>query len=404
MSQQIRLASEKKENLTQNDLQNIRRSIDSTYEASVNSTKETIISQKKEIQDSINKVCELYKRGTQLKNDLQFYQTKMSSIIEKNRQIHEQTEYQKNQILIAQQKLLIFNTLNEVSRLNKEIQTNYQKINIPPNFVETFKAFKIKTSLLKLDDLYNDTFQKCQSYFKKDIQKYFSPDETSFSFKGVSEKWKILNFFELMPSFLISFWNFINTTFLQNLSKYNSPLIVSENKVSFKIENNEKNNPANFIKTSTLLLKSIIEKFNSLKIEISDEDLSKYANKSIEIGLSLQGGQERFLNEETANLCKLANIPIVNLADVMKEARLPIALDRCRVLLKEGKPFGVVITEMRQIMEGTNTDGVLKQITAMATHFWKDDKAKLQLAINPLISIGTIEALECVMMFDNAIH
>ena len=123
MSQQIRLASEKKENLTQNDLQNIRRSIDSTYEASVNSTKETIISQKKEIQDSINK---LYKRGTQLKNDLQFYQTKMSSIIEKNRQIHEQTEYQKNQILIAQQKLLIFNTLNEVSRLNKEIQTNYE--------------------------------------------------------------------------------------------------------------------------------------------------------------------------------------------------------------------------------------------------------------------------------------
>ena len=55
-------------------------------------------------------------------------------------------------------------------------------------------------------------------------------------------------------------------------------------------------------------------------------------------------------------------------------------------------------------MEGTNTDGILKQITAMATHFWKDDKSKLQIAINPLISIGTAEALECIMMLDSAIH
>ena len=211
MSQQILLASDRKEELNQKDIEDIHRKIDKTYEASVSSAREIINSQKKELQNSINKVCELHQRGIQLKNDLLFYQNKMTSLIEKNRQIHDQTEYQKKQIAISKQKLLIFNTLSEISKLNKFIQNNYQKRIISPNFVETFKIFKDKTSLLNLNNLYDDTFHQCQSYFKKDIQKYFSPDETSFSFKGISEKSKILNFFELMPTFIDSFWNFINS-------------------------------------------------------------------------------------------------------------------------------------------------------------------------------------------------
>lgn len=405
MSEQILIASGRKENLNQNDLESIQHSVENSYRISVNSTKNTIISSKQELQDSINRVTELYHRGMQLKNDLLFYQNKMTLIIDKNREIHEQAEYQKKQILIARQKLFIFNTLNEISKLNKEIQENYQKRNISPNFVEIFKTFKNQTSILKLDKLYNDTFNQCQSYFKKDINKYFSPNEKEFSLENLSKKSEILTFFELIPTFLESFWNFINSTFLHSLSSSKNKLNITKDKVSIEIEKtNEKNNSTDFIKSSTILLEAIIDKFNSLNIKINDEDIANYANNSIEIGLGLQGGQFQFLNDETAKLCKLANIPNVNLTDVMKQARLPMALDRCRQLLKEGKPFGVVITEMRQIMEGTNTDGVLKQITAMATYFWKDDKAKLQLAINPLISIGTPEALECVMMFDNAIH
>lgn len=404
MSQQIRLAADKKKELNLKDIENIHQKIDNTYEAPVSSTKDAINSKKKELQSSIDKVCELHQRGMQLKSDLDFYKNKMTSIIEKNRQIHEQAEYQKKQIAIAKQKLLIFNTLNEISKLQKEIQNNYQKSNISPSFVDTFEAFKAKTSLLKLGNLYEDIFNQCQSYFKKDINKYFSPDETSFSFKIITEKSKILRFFELIPIFIDSFWKYINSTFLPYLSKSNCSLTISEEKISFKIEGSEKNNPVYFIKSSSTLLKAIKEKFSELKIDISDEELAKYANKAIEIGLSLQGGPVQYLNDETAQLCQLANIPPVNLAKVMKEARLPVALDRCRDLLKEGKPFGTVISEMRQIMEGTNTDGVLKQITVMATHFWKDDKQKLQIAINPLISIGTAEALECIMMLDSAIH
>lgn len=405
MSEQILIASGRKEDLNQNDLESIQHSVENSYRISVNSTKNTIISSKQELQDSINRVTELYHRGMQLKNDLLFYQNKMTLIIDKNREIHEQAEYQKKQISIARQKLFIFNTLNEISKLNKEIQENYQKRNISPNFVETFKTFKNRTSILKLDKLYNDTFNQCQSYFKKDINKYFSPNEKEFSLENLSKKSEILTFFELIPTLLESFWNFINSTFLHSLSSSKNKLNITKDKVSIEIEKtNEKNNSTDFIKSSTILLEAIINKFNSLNIKINDEDIANYANNAIEIGLGLQGGQFQFLNDETAKLCKLANIPNVNLTDVMKQARLPMALDRCRNLLKEGKPFGVVITEMRQIMEGTNTDGVLKQITAMATYFWKDDKAKLQLAINPLISIGTPEALECVMMFDNAIH
>ncbi|KAK8895533.1 hypothetical protein M9Y10_024000 [Tritrichomonas musculus] len=405
MSEQILIASERKENLNQNDLESIQHSVEKSYRISVNSTKNTIISSKQELQDSINRVTELYYRGMQLKNDLLFYQNKMTLIIDKNREIHEQAEYQKKQILIARQKLFIFNTLNEISKLNKEIQENYQKRNVSPSFVETFKTFKNRTSILKLDKLYSDTFNQCQSYFKKDINTYFSPNEKEFSLENLSKKSEILTFFELIPTLLESFWNFINSTFLHSLSSSKNKLNITKDKVSIEIEKtNEKNNSTDFIKSSTILLEAIIDKFNSLNIKINDEDIANYANNSIEIGLGLQGGQFQFLNDETAKLCKLANIPKVNLTDVMKQARLPMALDRCRQLLKEGKPFGVVITEMRQIMEGTNTDGVLKQITAMATYFWKDDKAKLQLAINPLISIGTPEALECVMMFDNAIH
>ena len=124
----------------------------------------------------------------------------------------------------------------------------------------------------------------------------------------------------------------------------------------------------------------------------------------MDIGSTLHGGKNEELKQAANELCKLTNVQDLNIGDVIKNARLPTVLDHCRSLLIEGKPFGFVISEMKQIMAGANTDGVLKLLATMAIVIWKKDRSKLEPAITPLLAVGTKEALECIMMFNEIIN
>ncbi|OHT06371.1 hypothetical protein TRFO_05561 [Tritrichomonas foetus] len=379
----------------------MQKSITKTYESSVEPARNSILSQKSNLEKAISTITELHNRQLVLKNDLINHKTQMDAIIDKNRSFHDDFKKKEAELETARQRLFIFQTLAEINSLKNEIKQNYQrKIS---SIVENMKKLYEKTQKLTLNNLYNEIFTQCQSFYKNNMNIFINSNESSFSFNGFTEKLITLQYFELLDEFKEYFWNYINKIFVVKISQSKCTISFHNDAITINSEPNGTITSPEFINTSTKLLKIIIQKFKELKFELNDKDLEDYAHNSMEIGLTLFGGKPDALNQATSELCKLAKIENVNIVDIMKDARLPLVLDRCRSLLVENRPFAEVVKEMRKIMEGTSTEGILKKIAAMATVIWREDKTKIELAIPSLVSIGTKEALECIMMFDEVL-
>ena len=79
-------------------------------------------------------------------------------------------------------------------------------------------------------------------------------------------------------------------------------------------------------------------------------------------------------------------------------------LEKSREMLIKGSTLGDVIAEMKRMMKGFDTKGMIKKISILAVVIWKDDPDKLSCAISTLATINTIEAFECAVMFEQAIR
>ena len=403
MSEQIRIHAKGKEKLNKNDLRSMTESINQTYKQSVESAKQIISAEMNNLNDAMKEVSSLYKEKNEIIKSLNEYNEKMDKIINENRHFGEKIDKKNKELKIAQQKLFIFKRIQELKDIKTELENNYKKMALSKQLITTFKDFKDKCSSVNLINIYDDTYKLYFSYYKENLNIFIESNDNKFSFNKFEEKLITLDYFNLRNSFVQFFWNYINQTFVKNISKSQCKINYENNVVSI-IKQGENNTILEFFNLITDLLKFIIKVFETHHISIDNEILSTYTNNAMDIGSTLHGGKNEELKQAANELCKLTNVQDLNIGDVIKNARLPTVLDHCRSLLIEGKPFGFVISEMKQIMAGANTDGVLKLLATMAIVIWKKDRSKLEPAITPLLAVGTKEALECIMMFNEIIN
>ena len=90
--------------------------------------------------------------------------------------------------------------------------------------------------------------------------------------------------------------------------------------------------------------------------------------------------------------------------ELAKQSKLPQTLEKCRTMMKEGKLFGEAVDFMMSIFEGTPSDGILTKLSILALVEWKNDSEKLKTAFPIFIAIGTNEAIQCMMMFQERLN
>jgi len=157
----------------------------------------------------------------------------------------------------------------------------------------------------------------------------------------------------------------------------------------------------------TVLLESFIMFTNIFKDSFTENEpyvqdfLKIFAESVVEYASQLPGGKLNETEDQLDKLCSLVGLEKMCFVDVSKKNRLPKALEECRNMLNEGMPFGSVVERMNAIFKGSSSDGALSKISIMALAIWKEDLSKLQAAISVFSAIGTSEALECLVLFEN---
>lgn len=410
MTQQIIRAADNKDNLSKDDIENIQSKIHDIYDKHVNSTRQIILSQKDTLQASINSISEEYQQAIQIKGDLLNYQKELSSLIASTGHIREEMETKKQQISKYKRKIHILEELKSVSKLNKQIEEQSNTLNTTPDMLESeieplignFNSLKEKARVFNMTVFYDTKFQQCQHRFKSCFDNFILKEELSISFANItSKKIEFLRYFELIDAFYEFLGKVIHDTFLIPLSQSACDIILCDRKISLE-KKGKIPNSAEFIKSSTVLLKSLKQILNNFTIP--QAFLTNYANAAIQMSLKLKIVHTDFWNSEASNLCEATQIEKVDIITLMKSVRLPQIFQKCRELLLKDEPFAKVMSEIKHEMGSIENTGVLLDITVMATVIWKEKKMYLQAAIQSLQTIKTLEALECIIMLDKALQ
>jgi hypothetical protein len=149
------------------------------------------------------------------------------------------------------------------------------------------------------------------------------------------------------------------------------------------------------------LFKCVSSAFSKGGIEISIANRQRFVARVLAIASKsrIDSDVEAKVNE----LCEIAGVDHVDVKQEVERLKLAAVLGQYRTMLIEKRTLGDVVLEART-MFGGSLKGVLRQIVALATVIWNDDRNTLEAAIPTLLKLEPCdEAFESALLIEKAI-
>ena len=362
----------------------------------------------KEMDSATKKTLNLLQQKIELQNQLE---EKKNSLQNSEKIIEDLVEQKKSTDIDLEKekkKFFILNLIKEFYQLNDQLQLAFTKRDYD-NIYTLLKEIEKRSPIIKQEKTFSlikeESKQKIQLLFKdiilfKDMSITFSQPLKFIVFN------KILAFLDSKETYQNYFFDSLINISLTNLNKKNCTVnessIGTNPSINFIIKD-EPHTPATSLQESCKLLILIQKHIKDSNFSLSDENLKKYANKSFELCMIHTGGRTRETEQAAKQLCELTKTEKVDLSQYAAKSKVPLTLDACRTIFKEGNLFGEAVKKMNEIYQGAPAEGILTKITILALVEWKNDPDKLKSAFSVFIAIGTKEALQCMMMFQNRI-
>lgn len=364
--------------------------------------------QQKELNIAAKKLVDLLQQCSKLEANLKNEEknlkengSKTANLSAEEKRLSNELEIQKKKSIVIQkiQEFVDFHSKLEDSFARKDYKSILDNMRQLEHIAPTIKQEKA------LENVKNDSAQKLRLLFN-DI---LISKERSLTFPS-DEKFKIvyrtLLHFSLERDFVFYIVNFLSNNLLSVLNNQNCNVVIKTlgNKSITLIEREEPHTPTTSLTESYKLIDEFSKTLTSVGFLLQKKELRQLGNQAIELGIAHTGGLLIDTEKAVKQLCKLCYIDNINMNELAKQSKLPQTLEKCRTMMKEGKLFGEAVDFMMSIFEGTPSDGILTKLSILALVEWKNDSEKLKTAFPIFIAIGTNEAIQCMMMFQERLN
>lgn len=405
MSEHIEVQAKNRKELDKQGINEITTGLNTTMATDVECTRQSIIRQKDNLIQAAKQISALYDHKEKLKERIQQNNSQLSGIIIQTKQNISEYNELNGQLNIEKQKLYIYQLLKQFNEANKLIRDSFTNMKFKKCF-DNFKLLQEISAKINLSNIMKDLQNDYISLTNICFNKFLKLTGEYIEFLNTDELLYFIEFIDILgikASFIEKIFAFIVDDILQTNLKLKT-IVKSENQKITIHQSDDLNVPSSYISFSTDLLSILLEMMKPFKLFFSTQQLEQYANKTYSNGLQLPGGDINELQEMSIKLSQVSNTPKIDLIKLVRDARMPQVLGECRKMLENGEVFGNVVQRMQKLMEGTDKEGVLRRIAVLAAVIWKEDKDKLEAALQTLITIGTREALDCLMLFDEALQ
>lgn len=404
MVEQIKLIAQQR-NLSEisiSDIDGFTDDLSQVYSGQIETIRESIYQKKDNLIQLSFELQKIREREAALKQSMQEYKKDISNVLNNAQITQKELNKKKNELKTEKQKLLVYKELLWLQEASEKLEGMLKKSAIC-DAMDLMHVMDEKCRVLYMGNFYNTMVSKCKLKIKEEFRRIIDIyDGKSFSLKNLKNISNVLRYFQLVDDFKSFFWNFLLKDYFQTI--IDSNLIVEANADTFLLKDNHTQlNQKSFIELSTNMIKEISKLFNESDIEITQSEYQNYVDTIIKLCLSIKSEDTAGFEEKTKELIQVTNTTL-DFVNLLQGNRVANVLEKSREMLIKGSTLGDVIAEMKRMMKGFDTKGMIKKISILAVVIWKDDPDKLSCAISTLATINTIEAFECAVMFEQAIR
>ena len=365
-------------------------------------TQKTMDSATKKTLNLLQQKFELQNQLEEKKNSLQVSQKEIENLVQEKKETDISLEKEKR-------KMYILNQIKEYYQLIDHLQLSFTKRDYD-NIYSVLRELEKRSPIIKQEKTFSmikeESKQKIQLLFQDIV--VFKDMSITFAqpFKFIVFQ-KILSFLNSKESYQNYFFDSLINISLSTINRKNcyvNESSIGTNPTLKLVVKDEPHTPATSLQESCNLLTLVQKHFLDTDFSFSQNNLNRYADKSFELCMIHTGGRTKETEQAAKKLCELTHTDDVDLAQYAAKSKVPVTLDACRTIFREGKLFGDAVKKMNDIYQGAPVEGILTKITILALVEWKDDIDKLKSAFSLFIAIGTKEALQCMMMFQKRIR
>lgn len=404
MVEQIELIANQRNlsKISLSDIDDFRSDINQVYSEQIEAMCKSIFRRKDDLIRVSSDIQRIREEEALLMQNIQEHNDKIASYLKAAQIRQKELSKKKNELEMEKQKLVVYKELKwlqeavgRVDALLKESDFN--------GVVELIQVMNDKCNMLYLNNLSDSVWNKCQEKVKQEFENILGIDgDDRFTLENLKNTATAFKFFNLIDEFKDYFWEFILKKFIKAITSSNLTLEINNHTFILK-ENQTPIDQTSFINLSTNLIKEISGSFDESEIEITQNEYQNYVNRVMKLCFSISSNNSTDFEEKTRELIRITNTSF-DFENLLQGNKISNVLGKCREMLVNGSAFGDIISEMRKMMKGLDTKGMIHKISILALVIWKDDPTKLSYAISTLATINTIEAFECAVMFEEAIQ
>jgi hypothetical protein len=383
--------------LTLDDIIKIQQESDSILSGPAAATREQILRLRAEFATYQASLAANVRHESELRDHLRFDTQRLTDLVSSARKLNAERTDLETDIAAAKCKLLTYQNLAKFRHLPKEVKPGLRSFPFGP--VESRLA-ELQAAADFLG--FSDEYQKLKDKFALSVRQHYSAilcvTQSSFSLENIGKVSPILGLLDLKGEFVDFLFRIATSQFLSLLKL--SQVRIDRERISIE---GVSNNQIAYLTHSATLLKQILSSLAKHDFVVPITTREEFVAAGLQIAFDLPVHDRHERNAALTELQQSAGIDDTTVSGLVKNGRVPMVLGRARQLLQEQKPFGEVLLQSKELMDGLDGD-LLKQLTMLAIVIWSKKKENLELAMRSIMAVSVPEAFECAMWIDREIR